>query len=40
MTYAKLNDKADAQLHLKKAAALAPNTKVGKQAGAELANLS
>jgi tetratricopeptide (TPR) repeat protein len=37
MTYSKLNDKADAQLHLKKAAALAPTTSVGKKASAELA---
>jgi tetratricopeptide (TPR) repeat protein len=39
MTYIKLNDKADAQLHLKRAATLAPNTKAGKDASAELTKL-
>jgi tetratricopeptide (TPR) repeat protein len=40
MTYSKLNDKQDALLHLKKAAALDPNSKVGKDASAELSKLS
>jgi tetratricopeptide (TPR) repeat protein len=40
LTYSKLNDKSNAELHLKKAAALAPNSKVGKDASAELAKLS
>jgi Flp pilus assembly protein TadD len=40
MTYAKLNDKSDAATHLKKATALAPNTKTGQQASSELAKLS
>jgi Tfp pilus assembly protein PilF len=39
MTYSKLNDKANAQLHLKKAAALEPNSRTGKEASAELAKL-
>jgi hypothetical protein len=39
LTYSKLNDKADAILHLKKAAALAPGTKTAKDAGAELVRL-
>jgi tetratricopeptide (TPR) repeat protein len=39
MTYAKLNDKPDAQLHLKKAVALAPNSRAGQQASSELAKL-
>jgi hypothetical protein len=40
MTYIKLNDKTDAQLHLKKAAALAPASKVGKDASAALDTLN
>jgi tetratricopeptide (TPR) repeat protein len=40
MTYSKLNDKQAALLHLKKAAALDPNSKAGKNAVAELAKLS
>ncbi len=36
MTYIKLGDKADAILHLKKAAALAPNTQTGKDANKAL----
>jgi tetratricopeptide (TPR) repeat protein len=39
MTYSKLNNKTQAQLHLKKAAALEPNSKTGKDASAELAKL-
>jgi tetratricopeptide (TPR) repeat protein len=39
MTYSKLNDKADAQLHLKKASTLAPNTQTAKDADAALAHL-
>jgi Flp pilus assembly protein TadD len=39
MTYAKLNDKSDAETHLKKAAALAPNTKTGQDASDELNKL-
>jgi tetratricopeptide (TPR) repeat protein len=39
MTYSKLNRKADAQLQLKKAVSLAPDTKAGKDASAELAKL-
>ena len=39
MTYLKLNDKANAQLHLKKAATLAPNSKAGKDASMELSKL-
>ena len=39
MTYGKLNDKADDVLHLKKAAALAPNSKTSKDASDELAKL-
>ena len=39
LTYNELNDKTDAIAQLKKAQALAPNSKVGKDAGAELAKL-
>lgn len=39
LTYDKLNDKTDAIAQLKKAAALAPNGKIGKDAAAELAKL-
>jgi tetratricopeptide (TPR) repeat protein len=39
MVYSKLNDKADATTHLKKAASLAPNDKAGKQAAMELSKL-
>jgi tetratricopeptide (TPR) repeat protein len=39
LTYSKLNDKTDAIAQLKKAQALAPNGKVGKDAGAELAKM-
>jgi hypothetical protein len=39
MTYAKLNDKTDAQAQLKKAMALAPNGKVGKVATDELVGM-
>jgi Flp pilus assembly protein TadD len=39
MTYMKLNDKGNAQLHLKKAQSLGPNTKFGKDAGAQLQKL-
>jgi tetratricopeptide (TPR) repeat protein len=39
LTYSELNDKTDAIAQLKKAQALAPNGKVGKDAGAELAKL-
>jgi tetratricopeptide (TPR) repeat protein len=39
MTYIKLNDKANAQLHLKKAQTLGPNTKFGKDAGTQLQRL-
>ena len=39
LTYEKLDDKTDAIVQLKKAAALAPNSKAGKDAAAELANL-
>jgi Tfp pilus assembly protein PilF len=39
MTYGKLNDKSDAVLHLKKAAALAPNSKTSRDASDELAKL-
>jgi tetratricopeptide (TPR) repeat protein len=39
MTYIKLNDKANAQLHLKKAQSLNPNTNFGKQAAAQLQKL-
>jgi tetratricopeptide (TPR) repeat protein len=39
MTYSKLNDKPNAQLHLKKAQSLAPDSKYGKDASAELARL-
>jgi tetratricopeptide (TPR) repeat protein len=37
MTYSMLNDKANATMHLKKAASLAPNDQAGKRAAAELA---
>jgi tetratricopeptide (TPR) repeat protein len=40
MTYIKMNDKADAQLHLKKAVALAPTGKVGKDASTALDKLN
>lgn len=40
LTYSALNDKPDAILQLKKAAALAPNSKDGKDAAAELAKLT
>jgi hypothetical protein len=36
MIYSKLSDKGNAQLHLKKAAALAPNTQTAKDAEKEL----
>jgi hypothetical protein len=39
MTYAKLSNSADAVTHLKKAAALAPNTQTAKDADKELALL-
>jgi Flp pilus assembly protein TadD len=39
MVFSKLNDKADATTHLKKAASLAPNDKAGKRAAMELAKL-
>jgi tetratricopeptide (TPR) repeat protein len=39
MTYDKLNDKPNALLHLKKAVAIAPDSKAGKDASAELAKL-
>ena len=39
MTYSKLNEKADAELHLKKAVALAPDTQTGKDASAALTSL-
>ncbi len=39
MTYGKLNDKANAELHLKKAASLDPNSPTGKDAAAALAKL-
>ena len=39
LTYSKLNDKTDAVAQLKKAEALAPNGKVGKDAAAALAGL-
>jgi tetratricopeptide (TPR) repeat protein len=39
MTYAKMNDKANAQLHLKKAAALEPNSKTSRDANEELDKL-
>jgi len=39
LTYSKLNDKTDAVAQLKKAEALAPNGKVGKDAAAALASL-
>ena len=35
MVYSKLNDKTDAQTHLKKAVVLAPNSKVGKDASCQ-----
>jgi tetratricopeptide (TPR) repeat protein len=40
MTYARLSNSADAVTHLKKAAALAPNTQTAKDADKELARLS
>ena len=40
MTYTKLSDKANAETHLKKAVALAPNTQAGKDAQKELSSLS
>ena len=40
MTYSKLSDKANATLHLKKAATLAPNSPAGKDAEKALASLS
>lgn len=39
MTYSKLNDKPNAVLHLKKAVALAPTDRAGKDANAELEQL-
>jgi tetratricopeptide (TPR) repeat protein len=39
MIYSKLNDKADAEIHLKKAVTLAPNTQTSKQAGDALTHL-
>jgi Flp pilus assembly protein TadD len=39
MTDAMLNDKSDAQVHLKKAISIAPNSKTGKVAADELAKL-
>jgi tetratricopeptide (TPR) repeat protein len=39
MIYTKLNDKPDAELHLKKAVSLAPNTPTAKQAGDALTHL-
>ena len=39
MIYEKLSDKPDAQLHLKKAATLAPNSKIGHDATEELQKL-
>jgi Tfp pilus assembly protein PilF len=39
MTYSKMHDNANAQLHLKKAAALAPNSKTSSDANEELAKL-
>ncbi len=39
MTYAKLNDKSNAEVHLKKAVALGGNTQTGKDASAALAKL-
>jgi Tfp pilus assembly protein PilF len=39
MVYSKLHDKTDAQLHLKKAISLDPNSKGAKDASAELAKL-
>jgi hypothetical protein len=39
MTYVKLNDKTKAQLYLKKAATLSPDSKAGKDASAALAKL-
>jgi tetratricopeptide (TPR) repeat protein len=39
MVYSKLNDKANAQLHLKKATTIAPNSPAAKQASAELTRL-
>jgi uncharacterized protein HemY len=39
MTDAMLNDKSEAQVHLKKAISLAPNSKTGKTAADELEKL-
>jgi tetratricopeptide (TPR) repeat protein len=39
LTYSKMNDRSNAQLHLKKAAALEPNSKTSRDAIAELAKL-
>jgi tetratricopeptide (TPR) repeat protein len=39
MTYLKLKDMGNAQNHLKRAQALSPNTKIGKDAGAQLQKL-
>jgi len=39
MTYIKLNDKANAQAHLKKAQTLAPNSKFAQDAGTQLQKL-
>jgi tetratricopeptide (TPR) repeat protein len=39
MTYVKMGDNADAELHLKKAVAIAPTTRLGKQASDELSKL-
>ncbi|MBE7181553.1 MAG: tetratricopeptide repeat protein, partial [Terriglobus roseus] len=38
-TYAKLNDKANALLHLKQAVTLAPDSRAGKSAAAAIAQL-
>jgi tetratricopeptide (TPR) repeat protein len=40
MTYTKLSDNSDAVIHLKKAAALAPNSQTAKDADKELGLLS
>ena len=40
LTYDKLNDKPNAQLHLKKAVALGPDTVSGKEAASALAKIS
>jgi len=39
MAYMKLKDRNNAQLHLKKAQSLGPNSKVGKDASAQLQKL-